>query len=140
MLHCQIYSISSLALFKKYHCNHLKNNRNYTVYKRGTRKTMTVFSVSHLTFALFHRNINTHWITQTSWSNQACWTHFGRALRGTMREASQKDKLTCVTLIHQTKQAKLIGYTDKKITNSVISLSPSLPLRTVLENRGLNSF
>ena len=42
--------------------------------------------------------------------------------------------MTYVSLVHQIKQAKLVCYTDKEITNAVISsMSPSLTLRNVLE-------
>lgn len=43
--------------------------------------------------------------------------------------------MTYVSLVHQIKQANLIGYTGQKITNAVLgSMSPSLTSQTVSES------
>ena len=55
-------------------------------------------------------------------------------IRGQIGEAGQKHKLTYVSLMHQIKQARLTGYTDQEVINTVISsMVPGLTLRTVLE-------
>ena len=55
-------------------------------------------------------------------------------IRGAIGEAGQKSKLTYFILVHQIKQAKLIGYTDQEIINAVISyVLPSLTPRTLSE-------
>ena len=55
-------------------------------------------------------------------------------IRGQISEASQKDKMTYVSLMHQIKHAGLTGYTDQEVINAVISsVVPGLTLRTVLE-------
>ena len=63
VLHCHIYSTSSLTHIlqtQKYQCKHLKNKRNYTVYKTAIVKTAckqlmvgSVFSIiPHLCISL----------------------------------------------------------------------------------------
>ena len=55
-------------------------------------------------------------------------------IRGQIGEAGQEHKLTYVSLMHQIKQARLTGYTDQEVINTVISsMVPGLTLRTVLE-------
>ena len=50
-------------------------------------------------------------------------------------EANQRDKLTYVSLIHQTDEAQEAGYEESEIVSSIIrAMTPSLTLRNVLES------
>ena len=55
-------------------------------------------------------------------------------IKGQIGEASQKDKLSYISLMHQINEAKASGYDDDEIVSSVIkAMVPSLTLRNVLE-------
>ena len=52
---------------------------------------------------------------------------------GAIGEAGQKYKFTHASLVHQIKQAKLMGYIDQETINAVISsMITSLTFQTVL--------
>ena len=56
-------------------------------------------------------------------------------IKGQIGEAHQRNKLTCVSLIHQIHEAQEAGYDESEIVNSAIRvMSTSLTLRNVLES------
>ena len=65
------------------------------------------------------------------------WKEF--KISGTIGSVGQKDKLSYSSLSFQIQSAKEAGYPDCEIVAAVIkSISPGIPLRTYLENRGIN--